>query len=162
HKQDGAARVRLRFAREVWDLTLEEPNTEVGVEIVREYPIDRDYTNEDPQTTLHLCVLRGKAGLKYDTYHYRSLEAPPGPAEMSWNNTGAGTTGPNTLKEEPAHWKKTTPTTKWAEEMNQTLEGLSKRMFGNKALDVALIEARQSDQDMMRRLAIYSLGAIED
>src|SRR5262249_26339434 len=81
HKQNGAAHARLGFAGEVWDLTLEEPGTEVGVEIVREYAIDRDYNNEDPLTTLHLCVLRGKGGLKYDTYHFRSLEAAPGPAE---------------------------------------------------------------------------------
>jgi hypothetical protein len=36
-KKEGAARVRLRFGKEVWDVTLDEPDSEIGVDLMKLY-----------------------------------------------------------------------------------------------------------------------------
>jgi hypothetical protein len=163
HKDKGPAKVRLRFDKEVWDLTLEEPGTEVGVDLLRVYTDDINYQDgEEPRADLYLCVLRGSVNLKVDIFHF-NLHAPPGPAIFHWDNKGPGPQQPQPLKEVPAVWNKQPPQTlKLAKEMTVALEELSERLARKQRPEVILLEGRQKEQVPARLLAIYALCALDE
>jgi hypothetical protein len=172
HKEKGPAKVRLRFGkggREVWDLTLQEPGAEVGVDLLKHYTRDINWRDgEEPRAELYLIVLKGKANLRMNTYHFSDLTAPPGPALFVWDNKGSGAQGPIRVEKVPAFWDKTlsppagNDASKWFDEMKLALVELSKRMVENKPLGVALAEARQPNQPLGQRLlSIYALCALD-
>jgi hypothetical protein len=163
HKEKGPAKVRLRFDREVWDLTLDEPGTEVGVDLLRLYTRDIEYhRGEEPRADLFLCVLRGKAGVKIDTYHFSNLQEPPGPSLFVWDNKGSGWRGPIKLDRALPEFNKQPPATPLAKEMAVALQELSLRMVGKQRPEVILLEGREKEQPMGRLLAIYSLCALDE
>src|SRR5262249_26112683 len=113
-KQDEKqAKVRLRFADEVWDLTL-EPGAEVGVELSRRFNPDSNWAaGEEPRAEVVLCMLQGKASLKKDTYFYNNLEASPGANVILWDNEGPGGQGPRPLPHVLPFWTKDLPIAEW-------------------------------------------------
>src|SRR5262249_34377994 len=75
------ARVRVRFLKEVWDLTLHERDTEVVLELVKWCPADVNYRDgEEPRADMTLYVLKGRVGVRYDLYQEPTLTGPTGPA----------------------------------------------------------------------------------
>src|SRR5207248_938347 len=104
----GPAKVRARFAGEVWDLTLVDEQTEVMIEAVRLFagePFRREGNGEGPRTDVTLAVVQGKADVKVDAKEFK-LHAPPGPAELHWDNKGPGVGKPVELDAPPAAWTK--------------------------------------------------------
>ena len=66
-KDKDPVKVRLRFADEVWDLTLlntEKGDAEVGVDLIQTYDGDINYNDEPPLRMLDLVVLSGAVGFK--------------------------------------------------------------------------------------------------
>ena len=160
-KPQGAAVVRLRFEGEVWDVTLEEPGAEVGVDLFRRYTPATDWQKgEEPLAALYLFAVKGRAGLK-ENYHEVALHEAPGPAMVSWNNKGKGVQGPYPLKEAAAPFDKQPPATDLAREMSKALEDLSTRMVGNKPVEVVLSEGVQSEVRPQRLLSVYAMGAVD-
>jgi hypothetical protein len=161
HKEQGPAKVRIRFGREIWELTLAEPDAEAIIEIIRRYTGDiRWQDGEEPWTGAYLAILKGKGALTAD-YRVLSLEMP-GPAFCLWDNKGRGLAGPNKLPKAYPQWEKTPPATKEADEMTAALEDLSKRMVDKKSVDIVLVEGLQSDKLSQRFLSIYCLGALDE
>jgi serine/threonine protein kinase len=161
--KEGPAVVRLRFEKEAWDLTLNEPGTEVGVDLLKQYTRDINYKEgEGPRAELYLCVLRGKAGVKMGEFHYSNLTGPPGPAVFLWDNIGPGAQGPKTLKTVPPIWSKDPPRTDLAKDMTLALEELSGRMAERKPLDMVLMEGLHQERQASRLLSVYCLGAIDE
>jgi hypothetical protein len=157
--------VRIRFNREVWDLTL-QPDAEVILDLLRRNRSDIDYmSDEEPMATLHLFVLHGKAGLAIDYQHYPDLSAPPGPSYFLWDNKGPGVQGPIKQDKVPPFFAKVLPVSnRAADAMDVALKAISHRMGKeDKAPTVALEEALQNpDQPMQHMLAIYCLGALDE
>jgi hypothetical protein len=91
------ARVRVENTtnpehREVWDLTLDGPGTEVLVEVWRLYPPDepfypnpKDPGRKGPTTRLDLLVRKGSVNLTHGDKTER-VDAPPGPALLIWDS----------------------------------------------------------------------------
>ena len=167
HRADGPAKFRLRFADEVWDLTLQEPDTEVGVDLLHAYTANINYRDgEKPLTLLNLTVLNGKAGLVVEAREFPHLTAP---IAVSWDNKGSGIPEPRRPpREELAIWDKAPPAGATQPErdliahMREALDKISLNMVGNKAVNTALLEARQSpDSPLTRALAVYCFGAID-
>jgi hypothetical protein len=159
----GPARIRLRISQEIWDLTLTEPDTEVGVELVRLYTPQIDYqSGEEPLAQAFLCMLRGKAVLRENNYHeFPNLEAPPGAALIAWNNKGRGIGGPFRLEKPVPAWGKTPPAFEEAKEMEAALRELSKRMSGQSP-EAIIHEFVASQVPSQRLLGITCLSAIDD
>jgi hypothetical protein len=160
HKEKDPATVRLRFGKdgaEVWDLTLAEPGTEVGIDLLKHYTRDINYLDgEEPRAELYLVVLRGKASLKIDSYHYSNLQGPPGPALFAWDNKGAGARGPAPLEKVPGFWSKVPPDNKLARDMGVALKEMSNLMVGKKTPGETLEEMRQAEKPLFQRLlALY-------
>jgi hypothetical protein len=163
-KEKGPARVRLRFQREIWDLTLEEPDSEVAIDLNRNYNRDIDFhEGEEPKVELYLYVARGKVGLRVDSYHeFPNLTEPPGPAWFQWDNKGAGTHGPIRLADKHAVFSKDPPMTPEAKAAREALEDLSRQLVATKAVEVALLEEMKKGQTpSIRNLSIVSFGAVD-
>jgi len=125
-KPEGAVRVRVRIGEEIWDLTLGEPGTEVGIDMMRHYSRDINYRDgEEPRTEVYLCALQGKAALKIDTYHRYEVEAPPGNALFQWNNKDGPPAEPVSIGPTvPRVWSKEIPFKEWDKELETAREQL--------------------------------------
>ena len=168
HKTKGPVKVRLRFAGEVWDLTLLDPDTEVGVDLIQAYLGDVNYLDEAPFRGVDLFVFSGRAGVKFESREYANL---PPRAHIQWDNKGPGATEPRPVAAQDwplvqTVWSKTPPDgANQAERdaialMREALDILSTRMMETK-VEEALLEARATpDKPMERALAVYSFGAI--
>lgn len=75
NKEQGPARIRLRFEKEVWDITLSLPSDEVGIDLFKEYSNPIDHFTEPPHLSLVLFMMRGDARLSVDAFHTHTLEA---------------------------------------------------------------------------------------
>ena len=166
-RQDGPVKVRLRFAGEVWDVTLLEPETEVGVDLLQAYTPGIDYRDEKPLEALHLAVLSGRAGVATEARDFPSLKAP---IALFWDNKGTGIPEPvrRLPPEEWDKWAKNPPPAsneaekKIVQDMREALDKVSLNMTDKKAVETALTESRQtSDSTMTRVLAVYCFGAVD-
>ena len=159
---------RLRFAGEVWALTLLHPDTEVGVDLIQAYLGDVNYLDEAPFRGVDLFVFSGRAGVKFESREYANL---PPRADIQWDNKGPGATEPRPVAAQDwplvqTVWSKTPPDgANQAERdaialIREALDILSTRMMETK-VEEALLEARATpDKPMERALAVYSFGAI--
>jgi hypothetical protein len=162
HKRKGPAKVRLRFEKEVWDLTLQGQGAEVGVDLFKGYPPELDPRKEEPRADFYLCVQAGEVEARVNFYHTDSMAAPPGPAAFIWNSHGQRAHGPVPLRQLPEVWKKEPPDTKLARGMSLALAGLAEKLAAKKALEVALREEREKDDVSPRLLALYCSAALDD
>jgi hypothetical protein len=163
-KKDGA-QVRVRFQDDRWDLTLDDPGTEVALELVRRWLFTPSVTGkakpaDKPETSVVLIVLHGEAGIKVGTDEF-SLRAPPGPALFSWGSR-RGSSGPASLKELPA-WanKEKTSRDPKIKAAQAALEKLRRKME-RKSVAVALADALHGSTAAGRSLAVYCSGAVDD
>jgi hypothetical protein len=161
HKGQGEAKIRIRFDREIWLLTLSEPDSEVIVELMRHYVGDiRWREGEEPLTQVFLGFLKGNGSLKVD-YNAFPMEMP-GRAFCGWDNKRGSVFGPMSLQKPFPQWDKSPPMNKEADEMSVALEDLSKRMTDKKLVDVVLAEGLQADRFSTRLVSIYALGALDE
>jgi hypothetical protein len=88
-KKAGVATVRLRVGGETWELTLREPGTKVGIEVIGRHPPGPPQAVkgkvEPPTTELVLLVVKGQAFLDAGPKAY-ALGAPPGLALVRWDS----------------------------------------------------------------------------
>ncbi|MFL5243223.1 MAG: hypothetical protein ACJ8FY_14050 [Gemmataceae bacterium] len=161
--KEGPASVRLRFHQEIWDFTLESRDTEIAVDLTGRNTMHSPFQSGiDPRAQLVLCVLKGHAGAKIG-YERFALQAPPGEAQLFWNNEGRGLQRPSYLKENLPIWNKTIAHTKLAEEMKGAVEQLWKNLINDKkSVEVTLQEALDSTDPRLRILAVLYLGALDD
>jgi hypothetical protein len=172
HKEEGPARVRLRFGKAggtVWDLTLDEPGTEIGVDLLKQYTPRENYlAGADPRMELYLIVLRGTASLRIDADHWSNLHGAPQPSVFVWDNKGSGTRGPGQEPRVPPFWSKAPPPGKEADAMVRALKELSRKMVDVKQPpSVALQEVLQDFEGVPnsldnRLLAIYCYCGLDD
>jgi hypothetical protein len=163
---DKPALVRVRFEKEVWDLVLQERDTEVVLELLKRYTNDINYQDgEDPRADLSLYVLKGKAGLRFGYHEFPNMEGPTGPALFVWDNKGKPPQEPLFLKEPIPLLKKDLPaTTDAAKEIRPALGELADYMTRKKPVAVLLVENADNRalRPSQRAHCIYCLGAIDD
>jgi hypothetical protein len=82
-----------RESQAVWDITLEEPNSEVALELIGFFDPRQDYKplnspeHWPPTALLKLLALKGQSQVRYLEVGY-SFQGPPGPALMEWSSGG--------------------------------------------------------------------------
>ena len=165
-KDKGPARIRLRFWREeVWDITLDDPDSTVGVELISNYPAELKVRDgEEPEVAVFLYVARGPAELKAGYATYGDLKAPPGRCLVFWNNKRKGLEGPAFEQAPVRAWDPNLPPPKTDEVKNlltaqEELAGLLVKP-GEK-LDLKLMEFADDRRPERRRLGVRCLGAID-
>src|SRR5262249_31009093 len=80
-KKEGAAKVRVHFAKRYWDLTLERPGTRVALEIYSRWPAGHRFDpkakkDPSPVTSVVLLVLKGQVDRSCPECQH-ALAAPP-------------------------------------------------------------------------------------
>jgi hypothetical protein len=139
-KKKGEARVWVRLPETAWDLTL--------------------------LLTVVLHVLKGNATLKTGRREH-SLSAPPGPALFVWDNVSGPAAAPEVRKRNP-DWANPEVQKKRPAALLKEIARLSD-FAGSESVEAALAKRlRSADKgsdaasDARRRLAVYSMAAIDD
>lgn len=165
NRKDTPAVVRVRFDKEVWDVTLQERDSEVALELIKRYTPDINYQDgEDPRADLSLYVLKGRAGLRFGYHNFPNLEGPTGAALFVWDNKGNPPQQPITVKEPIALFgRELAATAPAAKDLRPALGEIADRMTGKQSVDVFLVEgAKTSSRPEQRALCIFCLGSIDD
>jgi hypothetical protein len=148
------AHVRVRFADEVWDLTLLDQNSEVALEMGGVcVPYSRGTTGGEPELSLALLALKGEAELK--VRYERFLLT--GPSLFIWDNISGSGHEARPLEHPPDWWVNKIPT---KSAMQPALEALTKRLIAKDSVDVAIAEMLKDADAPSRTLALRCLGAM--
>lgn len=164
-KKEGAAKVKVRFHKQVWVLTLEEPGTRVGMELwgrwERGTPFVKDPKEpfDEPAAHLGLLVLRGQLHTKHGDMQHR-MHAPPGPALIRWDNVD-GEHNIERLDKLPPRAQPDALKTDSAKKLLASVEKLRKR-FAEQPVDAAVAETLKSTDPTDRRVAVIALGALDN
>ena len=172
-KREGAARARVRLPRDAWELTLNEPGTEVALEKFGRWPrgvpflTDPD-SGEEPTQVMVLLVLQGTAELRTGGRQF-ALSAPPGAASFYWDSVAGNDAGPQRRLELP-EWRVRdalkTPEGKAALEVLQDVA--QSYRGGQKPEEVVAALMSGADKETnalragaMRRGAVYGMAALD-
>jgi hypothetical protein len=166
-KKKGEARVRVEVQGTPFELTLNEPQARIVLEMCGCWPAGVPFTRtpgpkDKPFAQLLFLVTRGTVDLKHGGSQF-ALHAPPGPAQMMWDNVSGldstpervdkvpGWAGPN---RDPAQQAK-------LEKIQEMVRKLSEEA-ASKPLDTVIDGFLQSDDPAYRRAAVIVLGAMDD
>jgi hypothetical protein len=161
----GPAKVRLRFGPaaepEVWDLTLAEGNSEVGIDFSKRCTQEIKYLEgEEPDMILVLQVLSGKAGLKVEANTYPNL-TPSQRALFVWDYKSGKVAGPLDIEEKLPNWTEAPPSTPPAPDLQLAVKELSGQMDAKKSPVLVAEEFLDRERPADHVLAIYCLGAMD-
>ena len=164
-KMSGPTKARVRFAGQIWDLTLKDDQTEVMIEVSRLFagePFKKDVKDISPRTDVTLAVLDGEAQVTADSKTY-DLSALPGPAELHWDSKVKGPLKPVELETAPAAWAKTLP--KFPRERQLEIDAAQQKLVQRlgekgKSVDIALAEVAQDANRASKVLGVLGQGAI--
>jgi hypothetical protein len=165
HKNNEPARVRLRFRKETWDLTLAGPGTKVAAVLYGRWPrgvpfTKGDKTEDEPTADLFLFVLNGNLQLRTRTDEY-ALHAPPGPASFHWDSVAGPDASPARQREVPVWARTDLAAQPRAKELKDVVKRLRDRL-GEKSISEALTETMHSTDADERGIAVYALAALDD
>lgn len=166
-KEAGATTVQIRFQDKKWTLTLQNPGTMVGVEFHGRYAAStyghikvegkRLKITEQPNRELMALVAKGKVFVDQGTKGF-TLQAPPGPAMLSWNNLTDKTDIhrleklPDELNKEPDAQEK-----KFVADLCDCAHCLHE-----KALTKTLRKLVREKNSLKQRFAVTAFGALDD
>jgi hypothetical protein len=160
HKPQGAAHVRVRFHGEAWDLTLQNADTQVRLELWGNDPIDLGFTKdprgEGPMTTVALWILKGEANLKVG---YESFLAPA-PGIYVWDSIRGPSRAVARLGKLP-EWVTNVPGLELKAQARKALEKLSTELSGNANVQTLLTATLNDRESTTQILAVFCIGAID-
>jgi len=163
-KDKGSAKVRVRFEKRFWDLTLEQPGTRVALEIYGRWLPGSRYNPDakeqrGPVINFVLLVLKGKVDRKCPVCQL-ALEAPPGPALFEWDSVNGQDNAARKLDKLPAWANAPDKESARAKMKKEKLEKFRKAVV-NDSLDAALKQFLFSDDAYERRLGVYAAAAFD-
>jgi hypothetical protein len=162
-KAKDPIKVGLHFHGQRWELTLDEAETAVAMELYGGWqpgtPVqEKSEAKEAPVASLVVFVLKGQADLKRGTIQ-QSLRAPPGPAYFQWNNVSGPDVGPKRRNKLPAWTEKGEPNTPEAQAYRTALERQRGMLADASPVKVLAKSLDQGDRQD-RQLAVYGLAAL--
>jgi hypothetical protein len=159
HKKEGPAVVRARFGEEVWEITLHDASSEVGLELLATVvPFVANPSDSQPDTEVVLLAFKGENSLRIRNEEY--LLQPS--SIVMWDSIDGTFRKPGLLPKLPEWYlAKNLATPASARETSQALENLS-RISTTKTLDVALGECLQDNEAAARLLAVRCFAALGD
>jgi hypothetical protein len=162
-KEKGPALIRVRFWREeVWDITLEEPETVAGIQFFSIYPTDMKFrgSSEEPVAVAEVFFLKGKGKLKLESDTF-AMQALPGPALLFWNNK-TRRQGPFPVQGAAPFWAPERSLSRDHQGLVAAREELANQLAkSGRTVEVGLQESLQSTKPEHRILAIRCLGALD-
>lgn len=167
-KEKGPARVRLRARDAAFDLDLDAPGATVLVQLYSCWPRGTPFVKDpgpkdQPVAQMIFLVLKGQVELTYEGRH-QALNAPPGPAEISWDSVTGIDPTPQRLEKLPA-WA-LPPTDARDQERARKIEAVvaefSKALAGGASVREEVERFAESDDPGHRKFAAIVFGATDD
>ncbi len=165
-KDKGEAKVRVRFQKQVWDLTLGD-KAKIALELYGRWPAGMHFSKtpkpgESPTIDVVLLVKEGELNLKVDGNEF-AMHAPKGVAYFHWDSVPPFDDKPKYLDALPA----------WAKPIGQIPQNVGDianliKAIGTRArekpgsIEEVLATILTEDSPSARRMAVYGLGAIDD
>jgi hypothetical protein len=162
HKEEGPARIRIRFRDEIWDLTLEDQTSEVAVQLFGLcQPYGKDPGGAEPEVYVGLYAVKGEAQLRvrYETHRLFS------PSMIDWDSVAGGVAAqPRSLPRAPDWYtSKMPPQNHVIQDMQAALKELSQRLVAKDKIDVVVAEAMKDPINLGSRiLAVRCLAAMNE
>jgi hypothetical protein len=158
--------IRLRFAGEIWDLTLADDTTEIVVDVVSAFAGEsfvRDGKGESPLVQAQLGVLSGQVTAQIESRRL-DLRAAPATCGLVWENKKAGLTTLELMSPLPT-WAKQ-PLRPLTRERQQDIDAALKNLMTriatpNKPVDLAIAEVADAGTPVGKSLAVLAAGALE-
>ncbi len=183
--QKENAQVRVRFHGEVWDVTFEDPDTEVGVALYGRYTLPYG-SGEPPRADGHLVLRKGRASVRvspfveYDNLEPRKEGRRSVPVVIFWDNVGQGAHRPVRYPTDPRYqaqlgvFDDPLGSELVEEEVKQrvrdtraALDGMDRRLTGSGKIEDQLVEMLRPEELspagglLKGLLAVRSLGAVD-
>jgi len=165
NKPNGAASLRLRFHREVWEVTLSE-KAEILADVEVSYSpgvrFSKDPGGDEPTVRVFIGVPKGSATLKIGFQKPLELNAPPGPALVGWDSKGGAVRETIRLREILPVWSPALPDHQAARDMAKARDELGQQLIKRDAsVGIILTELSAEPVPTFQVLAVFTLGAIE-
>ncbi len=161
-KKPSGGKVRLRFADQVWDVTLPNESAEVAFELVPS--LTRGNLPEPPQASAALAVVAGHAGL---TVRYKDIPQIGVGEAVFWDNKGRGLQGPKKLDTKPDGKPSVyfarfplPPNGRQAQLALEAIDDISKRLTDPTRTKAVLAELSQERAPTERALAGARVGIL--
>jgi hypothetical protein len=159
-----APRVRLTFLNQEYEITLEDPESEVAAEVYGRWPPGVPFSPrpglDAPEVFFAIHVLKGDATLKIGPDHHL-MHPPPGPCYFHWDSQTGADPGPRRRTHLPQWFNPDAARVAQAKITQAAFQRLSRQLAVRPVVPV-LIQARDASDAETRRLAVYALAAIDD
>jgi hypothetical protein len=177
-KDKDPAKVRVRFQGEVWDVSLVEPGSEVGLTLFSRQvqPYGTGQALEGPDASLHLFVLKGRASVNVSRFvEHENLTPGAVPVVLFWDNKNKGVQGPTPARDpesqamlavfsKPQLADVPQDVKKRIEDTYVALDEVSKKLSGTTPVETALVQILQpggATRQLNGVLAVRCLGALD-
>ncbi|MBX9627229.1 MAG: hypothetical protein K2X82_25725, partial [Gemmataceae bacterium] len=160
----GGAKVRVRLAGEVWDVSLPNPDAEVAVEVATAFEPGAAYDRDggSARVEARAAVVRGTAGLAAPD-RFKSFDKVSG-AVVEWNNKGGTLADPRPLEPGNSYFDKFPPVAAGVgAAVQKALADLAGRVTTREGVRLALAEvlaAADAAPPPLVQAAVYGTAAI--
>jgi hypothetical protein len=164
-KSQGVAKVRVQVWQASWELSLDEPETRVTLELFGRWPRGTTFVKDPgpkiaPTASLVFLVLKGRAHLHHAGVEH-ALAAPPGPAMIEWDSVTGMDETPHRLDTLPSWASSTTEESPAAKKKLAARDRMVKLVL-SKGINATLDTLINSEDPDDRELAIVVMGALDD
>lgn len=164
-RKKGEARIWVRLPNTAWELTLNDPDSKVALEMYGRWPNGLPFNNNPrnqaaPTQALTLIVLKGSVSFKTEDKEH--LLKASGPATIHWDSVFGRVSEPSRLTQFPS-WA----TEKFEKEPEVAQRRIFLRFLQSKFQSEGIKKTLQTTLDNPktaaenRQLAVYALGAID-
>lgn len=165
-RSEGVATVSVSFADVEWLITLDEPDSQVAVEIVSRWPSGTRFRRQDnesdevPATAAVLIVTSGNVAIS-DGQRTLALSAPPGPSMIEWSNADSSPIAAKRLDQLP-EWAGPQQALSPEVSTGRAATESFRAVISEKGLNAALDQFLQSDDPVEKRVGLVVAGAVDD
>jgi hypothetical protein len=164
-KAQGPAKVHVRVRDQVFELTLEDKDSRVGLETFSGWPRGVPFTKNPKPTDVPVAnfvviALKGQVDVAQGG-HFHALQAPPGPALIEWDSIDGLDASPQKMDMLPPWADAAKNNTEELKHKRSTIERIRELRVA-KGIDGAITELLKDPDEMHHRAAILVLGAQDD
>jgi hypothetical protein len=164
-KKKGPARVRIRFHDQKWEATLAEPGTRIALELFGRWAKGARFTpepepNHVPAANLVFLVRKGHVQLSHGTC-YHAMSAPPGPAQLHWDNSGEAEEACKKLDKLPDWAATEESTSERAERLKKVIEQFRQEAVKSSPHTATRTFVKSEDPNH-RATGVIFMGAMDD
>jgi hypothetical protein len=166
-KHRGPAHVLLHAWDKTWEVVLEKRGAHLAVELFGRWPPGSQFTlkpgpRDVPSADMLFLVLTRSVEVGYEGTHF-AMKAPPGPAEIGWNNFAGMDPSPHRLDKAPA-WANVRTDPEGVAELKKRLATRDRIAdgFTKKPPEEVIDELIASKEPFDRRCGVVLAGAIDD